>query len=178
MTRIVAITGNHTRPSRTRVLVEAVLRDIERRGLGKGELHDIVDAGETLGTTFDRTKAAPALDRVLSAIEGSDVLVVGSPVYKGSYTGLFKHVFDLIDMKALVGRPVLLTATGKIDSFAHVIDFQLRPLFAFFGAFTLPLGVYVTEADFETPSKLHERVDKRIEKAVDALERLLGAKAQ
>jgi FMN reductase len=31
----------------------------------------------------------------------ASVLVVGSPTYKGSYTGLFKHFFDLLDPTAL-----------------------------------------------------------------------------
>ena len=44
--------------------------------------------------------------------------------------------------------PVPLAATGGSDRHALVIDHQLRPLFSFFQARTLPLGVYASEQDF------------------------------
>ncbi|EHL24530.1 hypothetical protein KYG_02287 [Acidovorax sp. NO-1] len=82
------------------------------------------------------------------AVEQADVLVVATPVYRGSYTGLFKHFFDLIHQDALIDTPVLLAATGGSERHALVIDHQLRPLFSFFQARTLPLGVYATDKDF------------------------------
>src|SRR4051794_21125239 len=47
--RIVGISGNLTRPSKTRVLVGEILRQAESFGLGKSELYDLVDAGPELG---------------------------------------------------------------------------------------------------------------------------------
>ncbi|HMN85414.1 MAG TPA: hypothetical protein PKA74_05445 [Bauldia sp.] len=49
MGSIVGISGNLTRPSRTRVLVEEVLRQAEARGLGSTLSYDIIDAGPELG---------------------------------------------------------------------------------------------------------------------------------
>lgn len=69
-------------------------------------------------------------------------------MYRGSFTGLFKHFFDFIHQDALVDTPVLLAATGGSERHALVIDHQLRPLFSFFQARTLPLGVYATDRDF------------------------------
>jgi FMN reductase len=73
---------------------------------------------------------------------------VATPVYRGSFTGLFKHFFDFIDQDALIDKPVLLAATGGSERHALVIDHQMRPLFSFFQARTLPLGVYATDKDF------------------------------
>lgn len=81
-------------------------------------------------------------------MEQADVLVVTTPVYRGSYTGLFKHFFDLIQQDALIDTPVLLAATGGSERHALVIDHQLRPLFSFFQARTSPVGVYATDKDF------------------------------
>ncbi|MFD1810195.1 NAD(P)H-dependent oxidoreductase [Gemmobacter lanyuensis] len=97
--------------------------------------------------------ARAALEVILSA----DALVVASPVYKGSYTGLFKHLIDLIDPAALQGKPVLLAATGGGDRHALVIEHQLRPLFGFFEAQTLPTGVYAADRDFAGVSPRHRR---------------------
>jgi FMN reductase len=167
--RIVGISGNLTRPSRTRTLVDSVLAEAKRRGLGETELFDIVDAGQQLGGTLAREGAAQQVDRILSAIEGADVLIAASPVYKASYTGLFKHLFDLLDPKALEGKRVLLAATGGSDRHALVIEHQLRPLFAFFNAEVLPVSIYAVNADFEAPEALATTIEPRIARAVNQL---------
>jgi FMN reductase len=86
--------------------------------------------------------------QALVEVEQADVLVVATPVFRGAYTGLFKHFFDFIDQDALIDKPILLAATGGSDRHALVIDHQLRPLFSFFQARTLPLGVYATDKEF------------------------------
>lgn len=68
---------------------------------------------------------------MIQTIIEAEALVIGSPTYKGSYTGLFKHVFDLLDPADLRGKPVILTATGGGDRHSLVVEHQLRPLFAF-----------------------------------------------
>src|ERR671918_283478 len=59
-------------------------------------------------------------------------LMVASPVYRASFTGLFKHVFDFVGQYSLIDTPVLLAATGGSDRHALIIDHQFRPLFSFF----------------------------------------------
>ena len=172
--RIVGISGNITRPSRTRVLVDGILEEIAGRGLGETMSFDLLDAGPELGTATSRRDAPEALDRVWRAIETCDALVVGSPVYKGSYSGLLKHLFDLLDGKALTGRPVVLSATARAEQHALMIEHQWRPLFGFFGAFTVPIGIFTTEKDFSTPTELTEDTRRRIAAAVDQLERVIG----
>lgn len=95
-----------------------------------------------------RSHLPETVERELAAVEQADILVVATPVYRGAYTGLFKHFFDFIDQDALIDKPVLLAATGGSERHALMIDHQLRPLFSFFQARTLPLGVYATDKDF------------------------------
>lgn len=85
---------------------------------------------------------------MIQTIIEAEALVIGSPTYKGSYTGLFKHVFDLLDPADLRGKPVILTATGGGDRHSLVVEHQLRPLFAFFEAFVLPTAIYASSRDF------------------------------
>ncbi|MBB5399817.1 MsuE subfamily FMN reductase [Paraburkholderia sp. JPY162] len=105
----------------------------------------------------------------MRAIETADALIVASPVYRASYTGLFKHLFDLVHHETLFDVPVLLAATGGSERHALVIDHQLRPLLSFFQAHTLPLGVYGSEADFNdhrvSSPLLSERIALAIERA-------------
>jgi FMN reductase len=41
---------------------------------------------------------------LLAAIEAADALIVGTPVYRASFTGLFKHLFDFVEQTALQSR--------------------------------------------------------------------------
>ena len=100
------------------------------------------------GSTF-RHQLPRAVEQELAAVEQADMLVVATPVFRGAYTGMFKHFFDFIDQDALADKPVLLAATGGSQRHALMIDHQLRPLFSFFQTRTLPLGVYATDSDFE-----------------------------
>ena len=102
------------------------------------------------------------------------MLVAASPVYKASYTGLFKHLFDLLDPKALEGRHVLLAATGGSDRHALVIEHQLRPLFAFFGAHVLPVSLYAVNGDFVSSKELAPAFRERIGRAVDQIAGLVS----
>ena len=79
-------------------------------------------------------------------------MIVGTPVYKGAYTGLFKHLIDFIDPGRLAGKPVALTATGGGLRHALMVEHTLRPLFGFFATLTVPTAVYASEADFTASS--------------------------
>lgn len=94
----------------------------------------------------------------MAAVEAADALIVGTPVYRASFTGLFKHFFDFVEQTALVDVPVLLAASGGSDRHALVLEHQLRPLFSFFQAQTLPIGVYATDRDFTPEYTIHSEL--------------------
>ena len=146
--RLVGIGGNLRRPSRTRSLIEHVGTEAARQRDVSFELYDLIDAGPGLGAAFTRGELSPAAAAVLQAIESADALICGTPVYKGSYTGLFKHLFDFVEFSALANKPVALTATGGGHKHALVVEHQLRPLFGFFTALSLPTAIYAADEDF------------------------------
>jgi len=146
--RLVGIGGNLRRPSRTRALVEHVGTQAARHRDVSFELYDLIDAGPGLGAAFTREELSPAALVLVEAIESADALIVGTPVYKGSYTGLFKHLFDFVELTALANKPIALTATGGGQKHALVVEHQLRPLFGFFTALALPTAVYAADQDF------------------------------
>ncbi|MCJ2076317.1 NAD(P)H-dependent oxidoreductase, partial [Methylobacterium sp. E-016] len=120
--KLVGFSANLQRPSKTRALVEAVAEAATVDGGLDLRLFDLVDAGTGLGAAWSRDALSLPARRVIEAIEGADALVVGSPVYKGSFTGLFKHVFDLIDPAALANKPVAIVATGGGARHALVVE--------------------------------------------------------
>ncbi|SFP98600.1 FMN reductase [Variovorax sp. PDC80] len=172
--RLVAVSGGLQRPSKSAALAEHLLDLIadafpcEQRLIELGPL-----APQCAGAVW-RSQLPETVERELAAIEQADVLVVATPVYRGSYTGLFKHFFDFVDQDALIDKPVLLAATGGSERHALVIDHQLRPLFSFFQARTLPLGVYATDNDFVDhrlrSQALIERARLAVQRALPLLE--------
>lgn len=165
---IVGISGNPQRPSKTRILVHTVVERIEAQYGLAGEAYDLADAPE-LGQAIDHKGIVGKLAELIRKIESADALVVGTPVYKGSYTGLFKHLFDLVGPDKLVGKPVILTASGGGDRHALVVEHQLRPLFGFFAAHSMATAVYVNEADFFDGKIKSEPALKRIDCAIAEL---------
>lgn len=146
--RIVAVSGGLQRPSRAAVLAQHLLDLIGENIPCEPHLVELGQLAPQLAGALWRTQLPDIVERELARVEQADMLVVATPVYRGAYTGLFKHFFDFIDQDALVDTPILLAATGGSERHALVIDHQLRPLFSFFQARTLPLGVYATDHDF------------------------------
>ena len=146
--RIVGLSGNITNPSKTRRLVETALELARDRLDAQSDVIEINDFGTELGAARRLDDLSPANRERVGRILTADALIVATPVYKASYPGLFKHLIDLLDPTALLGKPVLLAATGGGEKHALAVEHQLRPLFAFFEARTLPTAVHVSDKDF------------------------------
>ncbi len=146
--RVVAVSGGMQHPSKSAALAEHLLDLIADEVPSQQTVVEMAALAPQLAGAVWRSQLPSAVEQALLAVEQADVLVVATPVFRGSYTGLFKHFFDFIDQDALIDKPVLLAATGGSERHALVIDHQLRPLFSFFQARSLPLGVYATDKDF------------------------------
>jgi FMN reductase len=187
---IVGVAGNITRPSRTSALLSAVLAEICSLQDAQSRIIELVDVGRQLFQPFvpERLQAF-AFERLpqearsaIQAIETADALVVATPVYKGSYSGALKHLFDLVRPNALTGKPVLLAATGGSPLHGLVTEHQLRPLFGFFNALTLPTAIFALESDFQNyridKPELLARVKRAAAEFVELLEARSGRRPQ
>lgn len=171
---VVGFCGNATRPSKSRALVEAVIDRISVQYGLASEVYDLVDALPELGTTIGDV-LPHKVAQLIEVIQQARVLVVGTPVYKGSYTGLFKHFFDLVEPIALAGIPIVLTATGGGERHALVVEHQLRPLFSFFTAHCAPNAIYASAKDFANNTVISPVIHDRIDCAVTDLRPWLDA---
>ena len=164
--KVVGVSGSLHEPSRTTGLVRAILDEVAERTAADVTLIEVTALGPGFAGALRRDQVAPEVEAALELIESADLLVVGTPVYRASFTGLFKHLFDFVGQYELVGTPVLLTATGGGERHALIIEHQLRPLFAFFQALTLPIGVYASDTDFTSAKLVSPDIQRRVEQAV------------
>jgi FMN reductase len=179
--RVVAVSGSLTAPSRTTALVEEISAAFGRVLPIEPHLIALNELGPYLAGALTRKQLPAEAEAELQRIENADLLVVATPVYRASFTGLFKYLFDFVDQYALVDTPVLLAATGGSERHALIIEHQLRPLFGFFQSLALPVGVYAHDSDFTdyriSNEQLTERIEKAIERALPLVRSSLAEKA-
>lgn len=174
MKSVIALSGSLTYPSRTRNLVSLIGQQIADRVEGQFQLIDIAELAPSLLGTVSFGNLPPALQEAHRQLQSADVLVIGSPVYKASYSGLLKHFLDLLDPRLLAGKVAVLAATGGSDRHALVIDHQLRPLASFFELNTVPAGVYARDTEFANYQLQSEATSARVDLAVQQALKLLG----
>lgn len=159
-TRIVVVSAGLSNPSSTRLLADrlaaATVDALEEAELMHVELRDLAhDLTDHLLTGFP----PPALAEVISAVRDADGLVVVTPVFSASYSGLFKTFFDVLEAGTLEGKPVLVAATAGTARHSLVLDHALRPLFAYLRAIVVPTGVFAATDDFGDTG-LQSRIDQ------------------
>ncbi|MFJ9933961.1 CE1759 family FMN reductase [Streptomyces virginiae] len=146
--RIVVVSAGLSSPSSTRLLADRLTAaTLEHVGAETEviELRELAtEIAQHFVTGFPPARLAAALDAVAAA----DGLIAVTPVFAGSYSGLFKSFFDLIDKDSLTGKPVLLGATGGTARHSLVTEHALRPLFTYLRALVLPTAVYAASEDW------------------------------
>lgn len=155
MSHLLGIVGSLSTPSKTRAAVERALGAAEReRGVETSVLHlaeyDLIPAdGRPLEAYTGDT--AEALDRIIE----STAYIVGTPVYRASYSGVLKNLLDMIprgmwqaDVAPLANSAVGLIGTGATPHHYLVVEKELAPALAFFGAYPVGGGVYVHGEQF------------------------------
>ena len=150
---IAVVTAGLSQPSSTRLLADqiaaAVTRELDGRGVPatshvievRDHAHDVVNH---VLTGFPSAQ----LERELDAVATADALVAVTPVFGGSYSGLFKSFIDVLGRDVLVDVPVLPAATGGTARHSLVLDHAMRPLFAQLRAVVVPTSVFAAPEDW------------------------------
>ncbi|KRF04001.1 NADPH-dependent FMN reductase [Arthrobacter sp. Soil782] len=172
--RVVVVSGGMGTPSSSRMLAdqlgEAARRELERVDVHTDittiELRELaVDIANNMVTGF----APPALADALKSVADADALIVVSPVFSGSYSGLLKSFFDVLDNTALDSMPVLIAATGGSVRHSLMLDHAMRPLFTYLRARVVSTGVYAGPEDWGTGSDGAPALDQRVTRAAGEL---------
>lgn len=175
--RIAVVSAGLSNPSSTRMLadrlaaatvtalrqahdqpIEATVDTIELRDLA----HDITN---NLLTGF----APPALESAINTVVSADALIVVTPIFSTSYSGLFKSFIDVLDPDALTGKPVLIGANAGTARHSLAIDYAIRPLFAYLHADAMSTGVFAASSDWGSSADQVAPLSARVEKGAREL---------
>jgi FMN reductase len=166
--RLVVVSAGLSVPSSTRLLGDRLATAVASRTEADVEVIELRDLAVEIAHNFTNGFAGKALAAAQDVVAGADGLIVVTPVFSASYSGLFKSFFDVLDKEALAGKPVLIAATGGTARHSLVLEHALRPLFAYLRAVVVPTGVYAASEDWG-----EEGLAGRIERAARELAGLM-----
>ncbi len=99
----------------------------------------------------------PAVAEAIAAAKAADLLVVASPTYKATYTGLLKLFLDQIGADELGGVTTVAVMLGAGAAHALAVEVHLRPVLVELGASLPTRGVYLQEAELEDLTPVLDR---------------------
>ncbi|MFF7950283.1 FMN reductase [Streptomyces griseorubiginosus] len=167
--KLVVVSAGLSVPSSTRLLADRLAAAVGRAAEVDVQVVELRELAVDIAHHFTNGFPGQALSAALDAVTGADGLIVVTPVFSASYSGLFKSFFDLVEPEALAGKPVLIAATGGTARHSLVLDHALRPLFSYLKAVVVPTGVYAASEDWGA-----EGLDARIERAAGELAALMS----
>ncbi|MFJ4514317.1 CE1759 family FMN reductase [Streptomyces sp. NPDC088816] len=164
--RLVVVSAGLSVPSSTRLLADRLAAATAGHAAVDARVIELRDLAVEIAHNFTGGFPGPALADALDAVAEADGLIVVTPVFSASYSGLFKSFFDVLEVRdgnALAGKPVLIAATGGTARHSLVLDHALRPLFAYLKAVVVPTGVYAASEDWGSAEGLPERIGRAAE---------------
>jgi len=113
-----------------------------------GEAERLVVDLATLGASLLDWEAAE-VSELNAAVAASDLVIVASPTYKATYTGLLKLFLDRYGNNGLAGTVAVPVMTGAAPIHALAPEVSLRPLLVELGASVPTRGLFVLESSFD-----------------------------
>ncbi|MGX1305863.1 FMN reductase [Amorphus suaedae] len=171
---IVTLSASASPASRSALLAEHVNALLARQAIAARHIRIAGLPAEALLTADVRH---PAVAQAIDAVAGADGIVIVTPIYKASYSGILKTFLDLLPQFALRRKAVLPLATG--GSLAHVLalDYALRPVLQSLGAHHVVPGYFVLDTWFGTGDEpiADDRARADLMLAVDTFARSLAS---
>ncbi|MEV6120886.1 CE1759 family FMN reductase [Streptomyces sp. NPDC052077] len=175
--RLVVVSAGLTVPSSTRLLADRLAAATTGHAPAGVEVVEVRDLAVEIAHAFTSGFPGAGLSAAFDAVRSADGLIVVTPVFSASYSGLFKSFFDALggdDPDALAGKPVLVAATGGSARHSLVLEHALRPLFAHLKAVVVPTGVYAASEDWGAEG-LEGRIGRAGEQLAGLMRGLSGA---
>ena len=140
---VAVVVGNPKPRSRT---YDSALTLAER--LGGADL--VVDLADHASELFDWS--SETVSDLVEQVSGSLVVIVASPTYKATYTGLLKAFLDRFPHQGLGGVTAIPLMLGASPAHTLAPEQGLRPLLVELGASVPTRSLYVLDAEHADPA--------------------------
>lgn len=161
---LVVVSGGTGDPSSTRMLADRIAQRV-RQTADRREMElatsviDLRELANEIATAVVTQLPGPKITRAVELLTRADGIIAAAPVYKAEASGLFTSFFHVLDNDLLIAKPVVLAATAGTARHALVVDQQMRSLFAYLRALTMPTSVFAAGEDWNDPD-LNKRIDR------------------
>jgi FMN reductase len=142
MSLIVTVTGSPSAGSRTAQLTDHVAANLRARGF---EVEGINVRDLPPADLLHANAESKPLAHAIGLVERARGVVIASPVYKASYTGILKAFLDLLPQFGLGGKIVLPLMTGGTTAHVLALDYALRPVLLTLGALHVVTGLFLLD---------------------------------
>lgn len=173
--RVITLAGSPRYPSRSSSLLEYVREKLSAQDIEVCHWHvqNFVPE-DLLYARFD----SPALLTLNEQLQDTQGVVVATPIYKASFSGVLKTLLDLLPERALENKVVLPLATGGSIGHMLAVDYALKPVLNALKAQEVLHGVFADDSQIEDYQHrarfsplLQQRLDASLEVFVQTLER-------
>lgn len=178
MIDVVTLSGSPSPTARASRLLDTVQERLIQQGLRVSSIsiRDL-SAEDLVNGNF----ASPELKRIQETVEQAKAVVISTPVYKASYTGVLKALLDLLPQYAFEGKTILPIAVGGTLNHLLSIDYAMKPLFSVMGATQILKGVYILSSqitfDDQGILSLDTEVEERLQSALTELQQVIRSPA-
>lgn len=149
MSEILIISGSPSDPSKTEMVGEYVARKLAE---GARHVHHLRVRTLPAGAVLAADLAHPAIVDAMEQVARADGVVLATPTYKASYSGLLKTFLDLLPQYGLADKAVLPLATGGSAAHVLVLDYALRPVIQSMAARHVVQGLFVLDSHIQWDS--------------------------
>jgi FMN reductase len=162
--RLVVVSAGTGDPSSTRLLADRVADRVAALASGRGgtvtlSVIEVRELSADISSALVSQLITPKLRQAITALGEADGIIAATPVHKAGPSGLFTSFFGVLDNDLLIGKPVVLAATAGTARHALVPDDEMRPLFAYLRAMTVPTSVFAAPEDWSDPA-LNKHIDR------------------
>lgn len=164
MSDIVIISGTTSYESRTTTILNYLSQKVKQDGLAVREISVLeIDPAVLIHGKYEDSSVVEIID----SLKKAKGIIIASPVYKASYTGALKALFDLLPQDILKDKPIYPLMIGGIQAHLLAIDYALKPLLAALQAQIILRGVYLTDSDVDKLNNVNPIKDVKLEERVN-----------
>ncbi|MEM9907158.1 MAG: NADPH-dependent FMN reductase [Cyanobacteria bacterium P01_D01_bin.44] len=162
---ILAIAGSPSRSSRSSAVLAHSKEVLEAQGLQVETftMRDIKPE-DLVFANFESLD----LKRFIDLVEAANGIMIATPVYKATYTGILKALLDLLPQSAFSDKTLLPIATGGTITHLLSLEYSMKPLFAVLGATHIQRGVFIVDAQMQRLEAGGIQLDDDIEARLQA----------